>query len=273
MNEARPRDRTKAKRLSTGAEARLACRRRALRGTTAGVAMEYAQANLVVLPRAYAFDFLLFCHRNPKPCPLLDVTDPGSPEPRLIAKGADVRTDLPKYRVYRDGRLTEERDDIADLWQDDFVSFFLGCSYTFEYAMLAARLPVRHIEQGTIVPMYITNRSCHPAGAFHGPLVVSMRPLRADDAIRATEITSRFPRAHGAPVHFGAPEEIGIAQLDSPDFGDRAELRPGEVPVFWACGVTPQAVAMSAKPHLMITHAPGCMFISDLRAVDLSRGA
>lgn len=232
---------------------------------TAGCAAGYVQANLVVLPRDLAYDFLLFTHRNPRPCPLLEVTDPGSPEPARVAPGADLRTDLPKYRVYRHGVLAEEVTDLIPLWRDDLVAFLLGCSFTFEAALLKAEVPVRHLEEGRNVPMYITSIPCAPAGLFEGPLVVSMRPIPPEKVARAAAVTARFPAVHGAPVHVGAPEALGIRDLGRPDFGDPVTIRPGEVPVFWACGVTPQAVAMRVKPPLMITHAPGHMFVTDLR--------
>jgi uncharacterized protein YcsI (UPF0317 family) len=229
------------------------------------------QANLVAVPREQAFDFLLFCHRNPQPCPLLDVTDPGSPEPRSAAPGADVRTDAPRYRVYRYGLLVEEPTDLFEWWRDDLVTFLLGCSFTFEHALLKAGLPMRHLEQGCNVPMYRTNVPCQPAGIFRGPLVVSMRPLTPAQAEQATVICRCYPRAHGEPVHVGDPAALGIADLGRPDFGDPVEVRPGEVPVFWACGVTPQAVALEARPPLLLTHSPGHMFLTDLRDADLEQ--
>jgi uncharacterized protein YcsI (UPF0317 family) len=221
------------------------------------------------VPRDLAFDFLLFCQRNPQPCPVLDVTDPASAEPRLVAPKADVRTDVPRYRVYRYGLLVDEPTDLWDWWRDDLVAFLLGCSFTFENALLRAGIPMRHIEQGCNVPMYRTNRACRPAGAFRGPLVVSMRPLTPAQAEIAASICHRFPRAHGAPVHQGNPAALGIRDLANPDFGDPLDVRPGEVPVFWACGVTPQAVAMEARPPLLLTHSPGHMFLTDLRDKDL----
>jgi uncharacterized protein YcsI (UPF0317 family) len=244
---------------------RAAIRRGTWTGPTAGLAPGAAQANLVVLPVADALDFLRFCVHNPQPCPVLEVTDPGSPEPVHTAPGADLRTDLPRYRVYRHGEVVEEPPDVVAHWREDLVAFLLGCSFTFERALLAEGLPVRHIEQRVNVPMYRTAIDCRTAGRFAGPLVVSMRPMRPDQAIRATQVTARFVRAHGAPVHVGAPEAIGIADLDRPDYGDAVELRDGELPVFWACGVTPQAVAARCRPELMITHAPGHMFVTDLR--------
>jgi uncharacterized protein YcsI (UPF0317 family) len=258
--------------LQTAEQTRLACRSGQFTEQTSGLASGFAQANLVILPRDLAADFLLFCQRNPKPCPLLDVTEAGSPRPQSAAPDADLRTDLPRYRVWRDGRLVDEPTDIRSLWRDDFVSFVIGCSFTFEGALLRASVPVRHIELGLNVPMYRTNIACQPAGVFHGPLVVSMRPLKPADAIRAVQITARYPAVHGAPVHIGLPKQIGISDLARPDFGDAVPVASNELPVFWACGVTPQAVAMAARPSLMITHSPGCMFVTDLRDEELAVG-
>ncbi len=242
-------------------------------GPTSGCCSGFVQANLVVVPKTFAYDFLLFCQRNPQPCPLLEVTGPGEVEPQTAAPGADLRTDLPRYRVYRRGELEQELPDLLQVWRDDFVSFLLGCSFTFEDALQRAGIPMRHVEQGRNVPMYITDQSCRPAGPFAGPLAVSMRPVASDLVSRAVEITARFPLAHGAPVHVGNPQAIGIADLDRPDFGDGVALGPNEVPVFWACGVTPQAVAMRAGLDLVITHAPGHMLVTDLRHEDLVLGA
>jgi uncharacterized protein YcsI (UPF0317 family) len=253
----------------TGAEVRRLARAGNLTSPTPGLAAGFVQANLVVVPRELAFDFLLFCQRNPKPCPLLDVTEPGSAEPQGVAPGADLRTDLPRYRIYKHGELVDEPTDLQDWWRDDLVAFLLGCSFTFEHALLQAGVPVRHIEAGCNVPMYRTNLACRPAGVFRGPLVVSMRPLTPEQAIRAVQVCSRFPRAHGSPVHLGEPKAIGIADVSRPDFGDPVEIRPGEIPVFWACGVTPQAVAMECRPPLLITHKPGHMFVTDLRDVEI----
>lgn len=238
--------------------------------TTAGVAPGYVQANLVILPRAQAFDFLLFCQRNPKPCPLIEVMEPGVAEPVITAPGADIRTDLPRYRVFRDGALVKEVDDILEEWRDDLVTFLLGCSFTFETALLDAGISLRHIEQEKNVSMYVTTLGTRSAGQFAGPTVVSMRPIPQEKVVRAVQITSRFPDVHGAPVHIGDPGRIGIKDLSKPDYGDIVELKEGEVPVFWACGVTPQAVAVQSKPPLMITHAPGNMFITDLRDQELA---
>jgi uncharacterized protein YcsI (UPF0317 family) len=253
----------------SGRDVRLACRSRSQAGPTPGLALGYVQANLVVLPREWAFDFLLFCQRNPKPCPLLDVTEPGDPEPKFVAPGADLRTDLPAYRVWKDGQLVDEPTDIREFWRDDFVAFLIGCSFTFENALIESGIPVRHIDAGVNVPMYRTNIPCKPAGRFAGPMVVSMRPLSSSQAIRATTICQKYPLAHGAPVHFGDPAAIGIRDIAKPDFGDPVDIRPGEQPVFWACGVTPQAVLMQAKPPFAITHKPGHMFLTDLKDRDL----
>ena len=256
-------------RQASAAEIRRRARTGELDGPTPGLALGYVQANLVVLPRELAFDFLLFCQRNPKPCPLLDVTEPGDAEPKSLARGADLRTDLPRYRVYRNGELVEEPQHLSAWWRDDLVAFLIGCSFTFENALMQAGVPVRHVEQGCNVPMYRTNIPCKPAGVFHGPLVVSMRPLTPAQAVTATRICARFPRAHGTPVHFGDPAAIGIRDIAKPDFGDPVEIRPGEVLVFWACGVTPQAVVMTARPEFVITHKPGHMFLTDLKDTDL----
>jgi uncharacterized protein YcsI (UPF0317 family) len=255
--------------LRTGQEVREKARAGQLNSPTAGLALGFVQANLVVVPRELAFDFLLFCQRNPKPCPLLDVTEPGDPEPKYVAPGADLRTDLPRYRVYEHGMLVAEPTAIHDWWRKDLVGFVIGCSFTFENALLQAGVPLRHLEQGCNVPMYQTKLMCRPAGIFRGPTVVSMRPMTPAQAMKATQVCSRFPRAHGAPLHLGDPSAIGIRDLNEPDFGDRVEVRAGEIPVFWACGVTPQAVAMEVKPPLLITHKPGCMFLTDLRDTDL----
>lgn len=251
----------------TGADVRAACRSGEWSGPTAGIAAGYAQANLVILPRDWAFDFLLFCQRNPRPCPLIAVTEAGSVAPQ-VAPQADLRTDLPKYRVWRDGQLVDEPTSITDLWRDDLVSFLIGCSFTFEAALLRAGVPIRHIELGLNVPMYRTNIPCTAAGRFSGPLVVSMRPLQPADAIRAVEISGRFTTSHGSPVHLGDPAQIGIPDIQRPDYGDAVPIHSNELPVFWACGVTPQAALLEAKPPFAITHAPGCMFLTDVVSTD-----
>jgi len=240
------------------------------RRPTAGLALGFVQTNLVILPRDLAFDFFLFAQRNPKPCPVIEVTDVGSPEPKVSAPGADLRTDVPRYRIYREGSLAGEVTDLLSVWHEDLVAFLLGCSFTFESALLMAGIPVRHIEEDRNVPMFISSIPCVPAGVFHGPLVVTMRPIPAALVSRAVQVSGRYPGVHGAPVHIGDPALIGIRDLGAPDFGDPVTIRPGELPVFWACGVTPQAVAMQAKPPLMLTHAPGYMFITDLRNEELA---
>lgn len=231
---------------------------------TSGVCEGYAQANLLIIPKSLAYDFLLFAQRNPKPCPVLEVLDAGNPEPQLIAAGADIRTDLPKYRIYKQGTPVEEVSDLHASWQENFVAFLLGCSFSFESALLKAGIPIRNIEEGKNVSMYTTNIACIPAGVFHGAMVVSMRPIPSGLVVKAVQITSRFPSVHGAPVHIGDPAQIGIQDITRPNFGDPVEIKEGESPVFWACGVTPQAVVMMVKPEIAITHDPGHMFVTDV---------
>ncbi len=255
---------------TTPKELRKLIRKGQLVKPTAGLAPNHVQANLAVLPRDAAFDFLLFCQRNPRPCPLLEVVEAGSVEPRHFAPGADLRTDIPKYRVYERGKLTAEIEDVTEFWRDDLVSFLLGCSFSFESALMRAGIEMRHISCGTNVPMFITNIQTTPAGMFSGPMVVSMRPIPQDKVVRAVQVTSRFPAVHGAPVHIGDPQAIGVRDVTRPDLGDPVEIKEGEIPVFWACGVTPQAVAMNSKPPLMITHSPGHMFITDWLDEDLA---
>lgn len=233
-------------------------------GVTTGAGAGYVQANLAALPRDAAYDFLLFCQRNPRPCPLLEVTDVGSPEPVTLAPGADLRTDIPRYRIYEHGKMVDEVTDATRYWRSDLVAFLLGCSFTFEWALLEAGIRLWHVEHGKNVAMFRTSIECRPAGAFHGPMVVSMRPIRATELSRAVTASARFPGAHGAPVHIGDPAAIGIEDVARPHWGDAQEFRPGDVPVFWACGVTPQAVALASRPPFMITHSPGHMFISDM---------
>ena len=233
---------------------------------TAGWSGGWTQANLLALPRDLAYDFLLFAQRNPKPCPVLDVLDAGAVSGPLL--DGDIRTDLPAYRVYVDGELVEETAEVTSWWRDDLVSFLIGCSFTFEAALIEAGVPVRHVEQGVNVPMYRTSRRCRPAGAISGPLVVSMRPVPAEQVADAVSVTARYPAVHGAPVHVGDPSALGIDDLDKPDYGDAVEIRPGEVPVFWGCGVTPQAAVVESRPRLAIAHAPGHMLITDARDSD-----
>jgi uncharacterized protein YcsI (UPF0317 family) len=234
------------------------------------MAQGYVQANLAIVPKNLAYDFLVFAQRNPKACPILDITDVGQAEPKLMAPGADLRYDIPKYRIYKQGEMVDEVLNLESYWRNDLVAFLIGCSFTFETALLKAKIPVRHIEENCNVPMYITNIDCIPSGSFYGSMVVSMRPIPQNQVVRAVQVTSRFPAVHGAPIHIGNPENIGIMNIDKPDFGDAVPIRAGEVPVFWACGVTPQAVAMKSKPELMITHSPGHMFICDIQDDDLA---
>ena len=234
------------------------------RKPTTGLAPSYAQANLVILDRKYAFDFLLFCTRNPRPCPILEVLDPGRYEPEITAPGADVRRDLPLYRVWKHGVLHREVTDATPWFTDNMVTFLLGCSFSFECALISAGIPVRNIEDGKNVSMYVTSRQCIPAGVFSAPLVVSMRPILDHQIIRTVQITGRYVSVHGAPIHIGDPSKLGIADLSRPDFGDPVAIREGEKAVFWPCGVTCSLAALSAKPEICITHAPGHMFITDL---------
>lgn len=240
--------------------------RAGLRVSTSGWASGWTQANLIAVPRDLAYDVLLFSQRNPAPCPVLDVTEPGAVSSRIFS--GDLRTDLPAYRIYEHGELVAEVDDVRDAWRDDLVAFLIGCSFTFETALLEAGVGVRHLEAGSNVPMYATDRPCREAGSLHGPLVVSMRPVPAAQVATAVRVTSRYPAVHGAPVHVGDPDALGIVDLERPDFGDRVEIRPGEVPVFWACGVTPQAAVMASRPAYAIGHAPGMMAITDARDSD-----
>jgi uncharacterized protein YcsI (UPF0317 family) len=249
----------------SGREARAAVRSGAHRGATSGIAPGFVQGNLAILPQALADDFFRFCQYNPKPCPLLAASEPGDPRLPALGEDLDIRTDLPLYRIWRNGALVGEVDSLEQAWQGDLVAFVIGCSFSFEEALLEDGIPLRHIERNTNVPMYRTSIATRPAGRFHGPLVVSMRPLRPADAIRAVQITSRFPSVHGAPIHIGKPELLGIADLGKPDYGDPVDVADDELPVFWACGVTPQAVIAAMRPRLCITHAPGHMLVTDLK--------
>ena len=231
---------------------------------TTGIAPGFVQANLVMLPLDQSFHFLLFCVRNPKPCPILDVLGPGEVEPK-IAPGADLRTDLPRYRIFEQGTFKEEVEDVRHVFHNEMVSFLLGCSFSFEAALVAAGLPVRNLEEDKNVSMYITSRDCQSAGPFSAPLVVTMRPMKPQEVVRAVQVTTRFHLTHGAPVHIGSPGEIGIKDLDRPDFGDPVTIHTGEIPVFWACGVTSSLAVTSASLPLVVTHAPGHMFVSDLK--------
>lgn len=252
-------------RIASAAHAERRAYREGRVAPTAGRAPGFTQCNIIALPQDWAWDFLLYSQRNPKPCPVLDVTDPGSFS-TVLAEGADLRRDVPLYRIWRNGRLVEEATDATAYYaeHDDLVTFLIGCSFSFEAALIEAGIEVRHIADGTNVPMFRTNQACRPAGRLHGELVVSMRPIPAGQVAQAATISGRFPAVHGAPVHVGAPEELGIHDLAAPDFGDPVRIKPGEVPVFWACGVTPQAAVMASKVPFAITHAPGHMFITDV---------
>jgi uncharacterized protein YcsI (UPF0317 family) len=248
-----------------GLSVRMACRLHGMTGHTAGAAPGFVQGNLVILPQAYAADFLRYCNRNRLPCPVIGISEPGSPFIPELGLDLDLRTDLPRYRVWHDGELSGEPAAISDLWRPDLVGFVIGCSFTFEEALLADGIPLRHVQEGVNVAMYRTSIDTVPAGPFKGPLVVSMRPMTAARTIRSIQITSRFPLMHGAPVHLGDPARIGIVDLASPDYGEAVAIRSDELPVFWACGVTPQAAIAAAKVPLAITHAPGCMLVTDRR--------
>lgn len=234
-----------------------------LQTPTAGWCAGFAQANLIAVPQDLAYDVLLFATRNPKPCPILAVGEVGAVSTSIFA--GDLRTDLPGYRVYEDGELTAQVADATDVWRDDLVAFLFGCGFTFEAALLEAGIGVRHVESRVNVPMYATTVPTSPAGSLHGPLVVSMRPVPSGQVADAVRVTSRYPAVHGAPVHIGDPAAIGIDDLSRPDFGDPVDVRPGEIPVFWACGVTPQAAVMASRPAFAIGHAPGQMAITDAR--------
>jgi uncharacterized protein YcsI (UPF0317 family) len=246
-------------------EIRAAIRNGRWKGSTVKLAPGYVQANLVVLPKAWAFDFLLFCERNPKPCPILDVTEVGSPYPNVLAPGADLRTDIPRYHIYKDGELVEEASDITTYWREDFVAFLLGCRFTMEAALEVVGIPSWNIGEGVAPPNYVSNIQTISAGPFKGPMVVSMRPIPAQYVVLVVEVSKRFPKAHGTPLQIGDPTFIGIRDLMKPDFGDAIALKENEIPLFWACGVTPLVAARMAQPEIMITHAPGHMFIGDWR--------
>jgi len=250
------------------AAVRARIRQNAYTGPTAGLAPDMLQGNLVILGGDHAADFHEFCKRNPKPCPLVAMSAPGDPCLRTLGDDIDIRTDVPAYRVYEHGRHTRSVHDIKDLWRDDFVAFVLGCSFTFEEALVRGGIAMPHLDASRSVPMYRTSIETVPAGAFCGPTVVSMRSMVPGDVERAIEITSRFDHAHGAPVHAGDPRQIGIADLAKPDFGEPPQIREGDVPVFWACGVTPQAAIESARPEICITHEPGAMLITDRVCTD-----
>lgn len=250
---------------------RARCRDAQFCAKTSGLAAGYVQCNVVILPSDVASYFQTFCQRNPKPCPLLAMSpQPGDPSLPDLGNDIDIRTDVPRYRIWRDGKLSAQTEDIADLWQSDWTAFALGCSFSFEEALLDAGIEIRNITEDVNVPMYRTNMPCAGSGPFQGNMVVSMRPLPAADAIRAIQICSRFPSVHGAPVHLGDPRQIGIDDIASPDFGDPVSIRPHDIPVFWACGVTPQVALEAARLPLAITHEPGHMLVTDLKNAELA---
>jgi uncharacterized protein YcsI (UPF0317 family) len=256
--------------LDTGVTARHAIRRKQYTDNTAGLAPGFVQANLAILPNALAQDFLQFCRRNPKPCPLIGVSAPGDWRIPELGDDLDIRTDLPRYRVWKNGVLADEPADLTRYWRDDLVTFAIGCSFSFEQALLDGGIELRHMTCDCTVPMYRTSVETVAAGPFHGPLVVSMRPMTPADAIRAVQITTRFPSVHGAPVHLGKPESIGIKDIAKPDWGDAVPIKDDEIPVFWACGVTPQSVIMAVKPEFCITHYPGAMLVTDRRNTEFA---
>ncbi|MEC5423329.1 putative hydro-lyase [Virgibacillus sp. C22-A2] len=241
---------------------RLKYRKNQQSNTTSGLCDNYLQANLITLPKDYAFEFLLFCQRNPQACPIVDVLEEGKTQPAIA--DADIRTDLPKYRIYRNGKFIKEVLDVVEEWREDFVTFLIGCSFTFEKALIDDGIKLLHQDQNRVVPMFNTNIPCKKAGRFQGNMVVSMRALLKEEIDRAVNITSQFVTSHGGPIHIGNPEQIGIKDIFKPDYGESINFNEGErVPVFWPCGVTPQNICLSAKPEVMISHAPGHMLITD----------
>ncbi|MBT3995778.1 MAG: putative hydro-lyase [Chloroflexi bacterium] len=255
----------------TGTEVRRLIREGKFLQPTSGVAPHHVQANIAILPKEVAFDFLLFCQRNPKPCPVVEVIEAGDVEAALTAPGSDIRTDVPLYRVYKNGEMVDEPQTLESHWRDDLVTFLLGCSFSFEHALMANGIDLPYYGTEKNVPMFITDIETAKSGDFGGPMVVSHRWIPQDKVVRAVQATSRFPSTHGAPIHIGDPSRIGISDITKPDFGEKWEQgSEDEVPVFWACGVTPQSVAMASKPELMITHSPGYMFVTDLMDEDLA---
>lgn len=254
---------------ATPAEARHRIRSGEFTAPTSGLCPGYAQANLIILPKEDAYDFLLFAQRNPKPCPLLEVTEIGARETSICAVDCDIATDFPRYRIYRDGVLVDEVTDVIDYWRDDLVSFVIGCSFSFESELIEAGIEIRHNTMGCNVPMYLTGVECTPAGSMSGNMVMSMRPIPHEQVMKAVQLSGAIPKVHGAPMHIGNPAAIGIRDIAHPEFGDPVTIHEGEVPVFWACGVTPQSIVMNSKPSFAITHAPGCMLITDTKNIDL----
>ncbi len=256
--------------LAEASQARALIRTGQFTQQTSGLASGHVQTNIVILPKKWASDFLKFCVKNPKPCPLISVSEPGEFNLSDLGNDIDIRTDLPTYYVYENGQLDRELNDLNDIWRDDLVTFALGCSFSFEAALIEAGLSVRHINAGTNVPMYKTNIPTESSGPFAGNTIVSMRPFSVEDAIKAIQVTSHYRAVHGAPIHFGDPEAIGIKDLSQPDFGDTVDIKKNEIPVFWACGVTPQLAIEQAQIPLCITHKPGYMLITDLLNAQLA---
>ena len=236
---------------------------------TAGMCRGYAQANLVILPPEYAADFEEFAKKNPFPCPILEVIK-GTPNTHAMGEGGNIVTDIPRYRIYENGVFTKELTDASAYWKDGYVGFLIGCSFSFEEALMAAGIEVRHIAQGRNVPMYKTNIPTVKVGPFEGPMVCSMRPMSPENAQKAYDITLKMPNVHGAPAHMGDPAEVGVADVMQPDYGEAVDIYEGEISVFWPCGVTPQAAIEHAKPPIVITHAPGHMFITDIVNTELN---
>lgn len=239
-------------------------------GPTTGIALGFVQANLVIIPEKLALEFIIFCQRNHSACPILEITEPGIASLNYLAKNVDIRTDLPKYRVYKKGVLMDEPLNIIDYWRSDFVSIFIGCSLSFEKALTDSNIPLRHLECKKNGAIYISSIKCNPTGMFRGNMAVSLRPIPRHQLIRTIQITSRFYNAHGAPVHIGDPDLIGIKNLDEVYYGDPPIFKENDVPVFWACGVTPQVVASESKPEIMITHSPTHLFVSDIKDTEIA---
>ncbi|MGB1310093.1 MAG: putative hydro-lyase [Leucothrix sp.] len=254
----------------TPTELRQKIRNREHTGNTSGFCPGFVQCNMVILPKDWANEFLQFCQKNPKPCPVLGMSDAGSWEIPELAASLDIRSDLPSYKIFEHGEVINEVNDVTEYWRDDLVTFMLGCSFSFEEPLIADGLEVRNVTEACNVPMYRTSIPCRSAGRFNGTMVVSMRPFLAADAIRATQICTRFPSVHGAPVHLGDPSLIGIADINQPEFGDAVTIHENELPVFWACGVTPQVALEQAKPPFCITHSPGCMLVTDIQNSQLA---
>lgn len=256
-------------RESSPIEVRKLIREGKISGQTSGMCSGFAQANLCILPKKYAYDFLLFCQRNPKSCPLLEVSDEGSRFLKTSASDCDIAKDVPKYRIWKNGELSGEYTDVSEFWRKDLVTFVIGCSFSFEGPLIENGIDVRNISENHNVPMYLTNIETSPAGIFSGKMVASMRPIPYSQIVKAVTITARVPKVHGSPIHIGNPEIIGIKDISKPDFGEPSTIREGEVPVFWCCGVTPQSVVMNSKPDFCITHAPGHMLITDIPEISL----